>query len=111
MVCSIPCDQRHGIGDTPGQGVCRTQDQPCRGTWPGGPLLTEPTARSNREAPCAGRLGGEQQTDTPIGILEAPGVNNRLGNPQPFFPKAMPRSERAQLGMALGEVGTGQHGG
>ena len=36
---------------------------------------------------------------------------NRLGNPQPFFPEGTALSERAQLGMALGEVGTGQHGG
>jgi hypothetical protein len=38
-------------------------------------------------------------------------VSNRLGNPQPFFPKGPALGERAQLGMAPGEVGTGLHGG
>jgi hypothetical protein len=38
-------------------------------------------------------------------------VINRLGNPQPFFPEGHALGERAQLGMARGEVGKGLHGG
>ena len=38
-------------------------------------------------------------------------MRNRLGNPQPFFPEGTALGERAQLGMAPGEVGTGGHGG
>ena len=36
---------------------------------------------------------------------------NRLGNPEPFFPEGPALGERAQLGMAHGEAGTGVHGG
>ena len=38
-------------------------------------------------------------------------MSNRLGNPQPFFPEGTALGERAQLGMAPGEAGTGVHGG
>ena len=38
-------------------------------------------------------------------------MSNRLGNPQPFFPKGPALGERAELGMAPGEPGTGAHGG
>ena len=36
---------------------------------------------------------------------------DRLGNPEPFVPEGTALGERAQLGMAPGEVGTGDHGG
>jgi uncharacterized repeat protein (TIGR01451 family) len=36
---------------------------------------------------------------------------NDLGDPQPFFPEGAALGERAQLGMAPGEPGTGTHGG
>ncbi len=39
------------------------------------------------------------------------GVSSRLGDPEPFFPEGPALSERAQLGMARGEPGTGEHGG
>ena len=38
-------------------------------------------------------------------------MSHRLGNPQPFFPKGPALGERAEFGMARGEVGTGEHGG
>ena len=38
-------------------------------------------------------------------------MSNRLGNPQPFVPEGTALGERAQLGMARGEAGTGVHGG
>ena len=38
-------------------------------------------------------------------------VMNRLGNPQPFFPKGTALNERAEFGMAYGEAGTGEDGG
>ena len=38
-------------------------------------------------------------------------MSDRLGNPQPFFPEGPALGERAQLGMAPGEPGTGEHGG
>ena len=56
-------------------------------------------------------LAEGQQTDPVIGQHEAGGVINRLGNPQPFFPQNPALGERAQLGMAPGEEGTGVHGG
>jgi hypothetical protein len=37
-------------------------------------------------------------------------VRHRLGNPQPFVPAGIARSECAQLGVAAGEVGMGVHG-
>jgi hypothetical protein len=37
-------------------------------------------------------------------------VRDRLSNPEPFFPKGPALSERAQLGMARGEVRMGDHG-
>src|SRR5262245_50434854 len=45
------------------------------------------------------------------GMHQVPRLSYRLGNPQPFFPDGHTFSERAQLGMAPGEVGTGGHGG
>ena len=36
---------------------------------------------------------------------------NLLGNPEPFFPEGAALGERAQLGMAPGEAGTGVHSG
>jgi hypothetical protein len=38
-------------------------------------------------------------------------VRNPLGNPQPFAPQGDPLSERPELGMARGQVGTAAHGG
>ena len=38
-------------------------------------------------------------------------MSNRLGNPEPFVPEGSSLSERAQLGMAPGEEGTGEYGG
>jgi hypothetical protein len=36
---------------------------------------------------------------------------DHLGNREPFLPEGPALGERAQLGMARGEVGTGEHGG
>ena len=38
-------------------------------------------------------------------------MSDRLGDPQPFFPEGPALGERAQLGMAPGKRGTGEHGG
>jgi hypothetical protein len=56
-------------------------------------------------------LAERQQADPVIGPHEADGVINRLGNPEPFVPQGPALGERAQFGMAPGEVGTGEHGG
>src|ERR1051326_5544365 len=40
---------------------------------------------------------------------ESRGVRNRLGNPQPLLPESPTLSERTQLGMTPGEVGTVVH--
>jgi hypothetical protein len=56
-------------------------------------------------------LAEGQQTDPPIGKHEACGVNNRLGNPQPFVPEGTTLGEHAQLGMAPGKPRTGVYGG
>ena len=37
-------------------------------------------------------------------------MSNRLGNPKPFFAEGTTVGEHAELGMARGEVGTGEHG-
>ena len=63
------------------------------------------------ERPVQVALAEGQQTDPPRGPHEAPGVSNRLGNPQPFVPEGTALSKRAQLGMARSEPGTGDHGG
>ena len=52
-----------------------------------------------------------QQTKPMIGNHEAGGVRDRLGNPQPFFPRALPSANMPELGMAPGKLGTGGHGG
>jgi hypothetical protein len=38
-------------------------------------------------------------------------VNNCLGNLQPFVAESLALGEQTQLGMTLGEPGTGVHGG
>src|SRR5207302_1663541 len=50
------------------------------------------------------------QTNPPRGHHQARGVSHRLGNPQPFLPEGTALSERAQLSMAPGEVGTRAYG-
>ena len=42
------------------------------------------------ECPGEVALAEGQQTDPVIGIHEAPGVSNLLGNPEPFFPEGGP---------------------
>src|SRR5262245_27006150 len=69
-----------------------------------------PTARSSRGS-ALGRSPWRSAIDQPpIGKYKASAVSNHLGNLQPFLPKGPARGECAQLGMALGEVGTGAHG-
>ena len=63
------------------------------------------------ERPVQITLTEVQQTGAPRGKHEAPGVNNCLGNLQPFVSESLARSEQAQLGMTLGKPGTGVHGG
>ena len=53
----------------------------------------------------------EGQQANPKGKYEAPGVSHRLRDPEPFFPKGPALGERAQLGIAPGKPGTGEHGG
>ena len=62
------------------------------------------------ECPVQVALAEGQQTNPPRGH-EAPRVRHRLGNPEPFVPEGPALSEHAQLGMAPGEEGTGEHGG
>src|SRR5688500_6067067 len=63
------------------------------------------------ESPGQVALAEGQLTNLARGIHEARGVSHHLRNPQPFFSKGPALSECAQLSMALGEVGTGEHGG
>ena len=63
------------------------------------------------ERPGQVALAEGQQTNPPRGKHEASGVSHRLGNPQPFVPEGTALGEHAQLGMAPGEVGTGEHSG
>ena len=105
-------EQRHGVGDAPGQDIRRTQGR----SHPGEKdrevrVLTEahgPFEQGERPGQVA--LAEGRQTDPPRGLHEARGVINRLGNPQPFFPEGSALGEHAQLGMAPGEAGTGEHG-
>ena len=56
-------------------------------------------------------LADGQQTDPPEGHHEGRGVIHDLGHPQPFLPAGTALSEQAELGMACGQVGTGEHRG
>ena len=106
-------EQRHGVGDAPAQGVRRPQGRSHPGEidWEVRVLTDAHGPFEQGECPGQVALAEGQQTDPPRGKHEAGGVINRLGNPQPFFPEGTALSERAQLGMAPGEAGTGDHGG
>ena len=56
-------------------------------------------------------LAQGQQTEPPRGVHHTHRGRGCLGNPQAFFPKSPACGERAQLRMAPGQVGTGEHGG
>ena len=106
-------EQRHSVGDTPGQDVHRAQRLSHPGeierevrVLTGAHSMFEQVERHGEIA-----LAEGQHTTPPIGHHEAPGVSDRLSNPQPFVPESTALSERAQLGMALGEFGTGVHSG
>ena len=106
-------EQRHGVSDAPRQGVRRPQGRSHQGE-PGQEVcvLTEahgPFEQGKRPGQVA--LAKGQQTAPQRGRHQAPGVSNRLGNPEPFFPEGSTLREHAQLGMAPGEIGTGGHGG
>ena len=108
-----PREQRHGVDDAPAQGIRCPQGrshlgEPSREVR----VLTEAYSPFEQgERPGQVALAEGQQTNSPRGHHEAPGVSNRLGNPESFFPKGTALREHAQLGMARGEVGTGAHGG
>ena len=105
--------QRHGVGDAPGQSIHRAQGRSHQGEkdWEVRVLTDAYGPFERGEGPGQVALA-EGRADRPLrGPHEARGVSNRLGNPQPFVPKGTALSERAQLGMAPGEVGTGEHGG
>jgi hypothetical protein len=106
-------EQRHGVGAAPGQGVRRAQGRCDPGEIERKVrVLTDAySPLEQREGPGQVALAEGQQTDPVIGIHEAPSVSNFLSNPEPFVPKGPALGERAQLGMAPGEVGTGEHGG
>ena len=106
-------EQRHGIGDAPGQGIRRPQGRSYPGEigWEVRVLTDAHGPFEQGERPGQVALAEGQQTDPPRGIHQARGVSNRLGNLEPFFPEGPALGERAQLGMAPGEVGTGEHGG
>ena len=113
MVCSIACVRSsHSIGDAPSHGVRCPQGR----SYPGEIgwkvcLVTNPHGPFEQgERPVQVALAQGQQTDPPRGLHQAPGVSNRLCNLEPFFPEGPALSERAQLGMAPGEEGTGKHG-
>jgi len=104
--------QRHGVAGAGAQGIRSSQG--C--SHPGelgreARLLTDVHSPfEQRERPGQVALAERQKTNSPRGKYKAPAVSNHLGNLQPFLPKGPARGECAQLGMALGEVGTGAHG-
>ena len=106
-------EQRHGVGDAPGQSVRCAQVRSQHGekelkarvlTEAHGPL-------EEGEGPVQVTLAEGQQSDPPEGPHEALGVVNLLGNPEPFIPEGPALGECAELGMAPGQEGTGLHGG
>ena len=112
-LCHRLREQRHGVSDASGEGIRRAQGRSRHGekarevrvlAEAHGPF--EP-----REGPGQVALAEIQETKPVIGTHKAPGVRNRLGNPQPFFPEGTALSEQAELGMTRGEPGTGGHGG
>ena len=106
-------EQRHGVGDAPAQGIRRPQGRSHHGEIDREVrLLTDahgPFEQGERPGQVA--LAEGQQTEPHEAIHQARGVIHRLGNPEPFVPEGTALGERAQLGMAPGEVGTGDHGG
>ena len=106
-------EQRHGIGNAPGQSICCPQgrghpgDKDCEVRF-----LTDAHG-AFEQGECSGQvaLAEGQQTDPVIGPHEAAGVRHRFGNLQPFFPKTTALSEHPPLGMARGEESPGLRGG
>ena len=64
-----------------------------------------------RNGPRQVALEKGQLTDPRRGKHQAAGVRSGLGNPQPFFHEGTALGEQAQLGLALGQVGTREHRG
>src|SRR5262249_34592492 len=106
-------EQLHGVGDAPAQGIRRPQGRSHPGEidWEVRVLTDAHGPFEQSEGPGQVALAEEQHTLSPKSIRQAAGVSHRLGNLEPFVPQGTALSERAQLGMARGEPGTGTHGG
>src|SRR5262249_25528570 len=103
-------EQYHGIGDAPAEGIRRAQGR----SRPGQigrevRVLTDIYSSFEQgERPRQVTLAEEQLlTKSVRGKPEAPSMRSRLGIAKPFVPESTALSEGAQLGMALGEIGTG----
>ena len=106
-------EQRHGVGDAPGQDVRLPQGR----SQPGEKgqevrILTDAHGLFEPgKGPRQVTLAQRQQTNPPIGAHNARGLLHRLGNPEPFFPEGTTLGEHAELGMTHSEPGTGAYSG
>src|SRR5262249_15928203 len=102
-------EQCHGIGDAPAEGIRRAQGRSRPGQIGREVRVLTDTYSSfeQGERPPQATLPAEQRTKSVRGKPEPPSIRSRLGIAKSFVPESMALSECAQLGMALGEIGTG----
>ena len=105
MVCSSACmSSRMASATRPDRVYAAPKPQPSRGTRLGGPLPGDAYGPfEQEEGPVQVAFAEGQQANPPTGTHEAPGMSDRLGNPQPFVPERTALDERAELGMAHSE--------
>jgi hypothetical protein len=106
-------EQRHGVGDASAQRVRRPQGHGYPGKIERQVDLATDAHGAFEQGECPGQvtLVEPQETAPPTADHHAGWVIHRLGNLKPFVAEGPALGERAQLGMAPGEVGTGDHGG
>ena len=84
-------EQRHGLGNAPGQGIRRPQGRSHRGKQAGRSRPGRcPRPVRARGVPWAGRLGGGLADRSRTRPTLGSGVSNRLGDPEPLFPEGTP---------------------
>ena len=103
--------QRHRVGDAPAERVRGAQGRRYQGERGRGIDVLADTHRPFEAGACPVQvaLTQREQTAPPRGKHQTAGMRRRLSNVQPLFPQDMARRERAEIGMAPGEPGTGTH--
>jgi hypothetical protein len=106
-------EQRHDVTDAPAQSVRRSQGRSHPGEidWEVHVPTDAHSPIEEGECPWQVALPEGQQTDSLSGKHQAAGVIDRLCDPQPFFAEGTTFGELPQLGIAVGEGGSGEYGG